>query len=141
MIEAEPPPPPPRGVLLSTRSRSTWAWWIGFAWCPTLVAVTMLLYSARKRDQQQQEPALCEEEAAADQQQQRLLYSPIPPSEAFRAFSYHRLAMDLDLDFDDSTCQSPITHVYTAPSNWEVGDEETLSMRSEPCSPPPLQPH
>jgi hypothetical protein len=108
-------------------SRSTWAWWIGFVWCPTLVAVAMLLYSARKRDQQ--EPC--------DQAHQRLLYSPIPPAEAFRAFSYHRLAMD----FDDSFCQSPITHVYTeSTDSLEVGDEETLSTGSEPGS-PPLQPH
>lgn len=105
-------------------SRSTWAWWIGFVWCPTLVAVTMLLYSARKRDQPEQA------------QHQRLLYSPIPPSEAFRAFSYHRLAMD----FDDSFCQSPITHVNTAPTDLDVGDEETLSTGSEPGS-PPLEPH
>ena len=112
-------------------SRSTWAWWIGFGWCPTLVAVTMLLYSARKRDQQQEQP--CDNDAA----HQRLLYSPIPPAEAFRAFSYHRLAMDFD---DSFCCQSPITHVYTAPTDLEVGDEETLSTGSAPGS-PPLQPH
>jgi cytochrome c-type biogenesis protein CcmH/NrfF len=109
-------------------SRSTWAWWIGFVWCPTLVAVAMLLYSARKQDQ---------EEQPCDQAHQRIiLYSTILPSDVFRAFSYHRLAMD----FDDSLCQSPITHVYTALSDLEVGDEETLSTGSEPGS-PPLQPH
>lgn len=100
----------------SSSLRGTWAWWIGFMWCPTLMAVIVSLYSARKRDQHPQ----------SDELQQPLL---APPTEAFQAFSMHRNGGDLD----DSLCRSPMFHVF-APreGGLEVADEETLSTDSLP---------
>jgi hypothetical protein len=113
-------------VYLHAVRRGTWAWWIGFVWCPTWIAVSMLLYSARKRDH----PIVSED-------MQQPLLAPRPPAEAFLAFSLHRQGADIE----DSFCQSPLFLVYT-PGNGdvEVADEETLSTDSQPAS-PPTQPH
>jgi len=98
--------------------RGTWAWWIGFAWLPTWLAVGFLLYSARKRDQL----------PSSEEIEQPLLLPARPPAEAFLAFSQHRQGLDIDDSF--SFCRSPITHVVAHPDDLEVADEETLSAGS-----------
>eukprot|EP00980_Cylindrotheca_fusiformis_P000176 scaffold26_cov117-Cylindrotheca_fusiformis.AAC.17 len=93
--------------------RGSWAWWVGFQWSPTWLAVSTLLYSARKRDH-----------ALGGELQQPLLRRP--PAEAFLAFSMHRNGEDLD----DSLClNSPLMQINIA-NDEEVGDAETLSMDS-----------
>jgi hypothetical protein len=99
-------------------ARGTWAWWIGFAWLPTWLAVGVLLYSARKRDQL----------PASEELQEPLLLPARPPAEAFMAFSRHRQGLGVDDSF--SFCRSPITHVVAHPDDWFVADEETLSTGS-----------
>jgi hypothetical protein len=97
---------------VSNIERGTWAWWIAFQWCPTWLAVSMLLYSARKRDQ-----------AAGDELQQPLHR---PPAEAFLAFSMHRNGEEID----DSFClNSPLMQINISDDE-EVGDAETLSTGS-----------
>ncbi len=91
--------------------RDTWAWWIGFSWTPTWLAVGFLLYSARKRD------------TMADELQQPLLLPARPPAEAFLAFSQHRQLLDVDDSF--SFCRSPITRIPSHPE--DVEDEEQQS--------------
>jgi len=99
---------------LPSFTRETWAWWIGFAWTPTCLAVIFLLYSARKRDLSQ------------DEMQQPLLLPPRPPAEAFLAFSQHRQQLDIDDSF--SFCRSPITRLPMPPE--DLDDAETQSMGS-----------
>lgn len=95
--------------------RGTWAWWIGFQWCPTWLSVSMLLYSARKRDQ-----------STGGELQQPLLRPARPPAEAFLAFSMHRNGEEVD----DSFClNSPIMQIDIVRDE-EVGDAETLSVDS-----------
>ena len=100
--------------------RFGWAWWIGFCWAPTLIVVFSLLYSARKRDNQTDlvEPAIGDP---------LLLQSPVPPAEAFLAFSRHRFSGDPG---DDSLFGSPMFHIIRT-DDVEVADEETLSTYSE----------
>lgn len=102
-------------------SRGTWAWWIGFAWLPTWLAVGFLLYSARKRDHLRSSEYL-----------QQPLLPARPPAEAFLAFSQHRQGLDIDDSF--SFCRSPITHVVAHPDDFEVADEEALSTGSGAAS-------
>jgi hypothetical protein len=97
-------------------ARGTWAWWIGFAWLPTWLAVGVLLYSARKRDQL----------PASEEMMEPLLLPARPPAEAFMAFSRHRQGLGVDDSF--SFCRSPITYVVAMdPEGWDVTDEEALS--------------
>ena len=43
--------------------RDTWAWWISFAWTPTVAVSVMLLYSTRKRDSTVEEFVALENDA------------------------------------------------------------------------------
>jgi hypothetical protein len=94
-------------------ARGTWAWWIGFAWAPTWLAVGFLLYSARKRD------------SISDELQQPLLLPARPPAEAFLAFSQHRQLLDVDDSF--SFCRSPITRVAATNDDLEDGDATSVA--------------
>lgn len=96
--------------------RGTWYWWICFEWLPTWVAVSMLLYSARKRDQ-----------VTSSSDLQEPLLRPRPPAEAFLAFSRHRNGEEVD---DSFTLNSPILQVNVSSDEEEVADEETLSIDS-----------
>jgi hypothetical protein len=117
-------------VYFYAAKRDTWAWWIGFVWCPTWITVIVLLYSARKRDQ----PMVASEDL------HQPLLAPRPPAEAFLAFSLHRQGAE-DLDDSLQFCRSPMPHVYTpTDGDVEVADEETLSTDSGPAS-PPATPH
>jgi hypothetical protein len=98
--------------------RGTWSWWIVFMWCPTWMAVIMLLYSARKRDQAVSDFAM----------QQPLLPARRPPAEAFLAFSQHRHGEDLD---DSFFSPSPMLHIFAPRDEDAVADEETLSTDSD----------
>jgi hypothetical protein len=125
----------------TTTARFEWAWWIGFMWCPTFVAVAMLLYSARKRD-----PYLTTN--IDTQLRQSLLASPVPPAEAFLAFSRHRTMMSYNnnnnnnSDFcgDDSMFGSPMPHHVIPTQDLEV-DEETLSSDSQHAHEQPVEPN
>ena len=103
---------------VNATDRFGWAWWIGFCWAPTLANVASLLYSARKRDHVE-----VTDRSMVDP---LLLGSPVPPAEAFLAFSRHRFSEDL---CDDSLFGSPMLRVIRT-ENVEVGDEETLSTYS-----------
>ena len=110
---------------VNATDRFGWAWWIGFCWAPTLINVASLLYSARKRDHVE-----VTDRSMVDP---LLLGSPVPPAEAFLAFSRHRFLGDLG---DDSLFGSPMLHVIRT-DNVEVVDEETLST----CSGSPIEPN
>lgn len=96
-------------------ARGTWAWWIGFAWTPTWLAVGFLLYSARKRD------------SMSDELQQPLLLPARPPAEAFLAFSQHRQLLDVDDSF--SFCRSPITRIAATHDDLEEGETSSIGSR------------
>lgn len=89
-------------------------WWTGFMWVPTIVVISSLLYSVRKR----------EVGGATDEIRQPLLL-PRPPDEAFLAFSYHRLGLDVDDSF--SFCRSPITHIAAPQIGFESTGAEAIT--------------
>ena len=114
-------------------ARGTWAWWIGFAWLPSWLAVGVLLYSARKRDPSP---------ASEGELQEPLLLPARPPAEAFMAFSRHRQGLGVEDSF--SFCRSPIMQIVPHPGDFEDDgaandgetDEEALSTGSENAAKP-----
>ena len=126
--------------------RGTWYWWIGFMWCPTWIAVILLLYSARKRDSLVTTASLLTN-VSGDAANIAGLQQPLllrPPAEAFLAFSYHRNIGGDDDDLDDSMFSPtsaatgrPIMDIHVFPDaneggddNAEFSDEEALSTDS-----------
>lgn len=116
-------------------ARGTWAWWIGFEWLPTWLAVGVLLYSARKRDPQLL-PSLVLGGAGEVLHEPLLFPSARPPAEAFMAFSRHRrqAAGGDESGVDDSFtfCRSPITRVAVAqPDDWDEDDGDNANDDAE----------
>ena len=106
--------------------RGSWLWWIAFQWCPTLLSVSMLLYSARKRDQ-----------TTIGQLQEPLLR---PPAEAFLAFSRHRNGEDGDDSFmlNSPSARALISEVESIS---DVGDVEDLESQSSSSQENESAPH
>mmetsp|Transcript_44204 Transcript_44204/g.106507 ORF Transcript_44204/g.106507 Transcript_44204/m.106507 type:complete len:392 (+) Transcript_44204:153-1328(+) len=101
--------------------RGSWCWWIAFQWCPTLLSVSMLLYSARKRDQ-----------TTTGQLQEPLLRPARPPAEAFLAFSRHLNGEDVDDSFilNSPAARALISEVESISDVGEVEDLESQSSSS-----------
>jgi hypothetical protein len=101
-------------TLVTSRSRTDPAWWIGFVWIPTLLPSLMLLYSARKRDV----PTIPDDYSGASP----LLPTPVPPAEAFLSF---RRSIAEDGGDLFSSLFTPL-RIATADDNASnVGEDET----------------
>lgn len=108
--------------------RGSWYWWIAFQWCPTLVSVSMLLYSARKRDQMTTDPL-----------HEPLLRPARPPAEAFLAFSRHLNGEDVDDPFilNSASARALISEVESISEAGEVEYLESQSSSSQENESPP----
>jgi hypothetical protein len=115
--------------------RDSWAWWISFAWTPTIVVSIVLLYSVRKRDSAIDFEAIennaivdndvvgCSDDNNNNNLQESLL-RPQPPEEAFRAFHNFRRG---DEDMNDSfSIGSPMPR-----RNLLEGDEDEFPTMEE----------
>ena len=112
--------------------RDSWAWWISFAWTPTIVVSIVLLYSVRKRDSAVDFEAI-ENNATVDNDVvgssdgnnnlQESLLRPQPPEEAFRAFHHNLRRGDEDLN-DSFSIGSPMPRRNLL----EVDEDESPTM-------------
>jgi len=102
--------------------RGSWAWWIAFQWFPTWLAVSMLLYSARKRDQTATSPL-----------HEPLLRLARPPAEAFLAFSRHRNGEEVDDSFilTSPSARALLSEVESISDVEDIEDIESRSTSSE----------
>jgi hypothetical protein len=76
-----------RGQSTMQSASSSWEYWIGFVWFPTITLVVSTLYAARKRDSSSNNNQIPGGAPGNDNDLARpLLMSPVPPSEAFMSF-------------------------------------------------------
>ena len=120
---------------------SSWVYWIGLVWLPTITLVLATLYAARKRDSLSQSNNNRANAADDNDLARPLLMSPVPPSEAFLSFrnqDWDNAANNDDEDEEErvpndeeSSLPTPQTPSRTAAEEEDGGPQEPPSGDDE----------